>query len=81
MLIQINDPDKRMYYELESVNNGWTARETKREFDEFQFIERHRITSEGAGGSPATSPQRGRERFTRTSEGRSRASRNGGGAP
>ena len=27
MLIQIDDPDKRMYYELESVNNGWTARE------------------------------------------------------
>ena len=27
MLIQINDPDKRMYYELESANNGWTARE------------------------------------------------------
>ena len=22
----IDDPDKRMYYELESVNNGWTAR-------------------------------------------------------
>ena len=27
-LIQINDPDKREYYELESVNNSWTARET-----------------------------------------------------
>ena len=27
MLIQIDDPDKRMYYELESANNGWTARE------------------------------------------------------
>ena len=26
MLIQIDDPDKRMYYELESVNNDWTAR-------------------------------------------------------
>ena len=29
MLIQIDDPDKREYYELESVNNNWTARETK----------------------------------------------------
>ena len=25
-LIQIEDPDKREYYELESVNNAWTAR-------------------------------------------------------
>ena len=25
MLIQIPDPDKREYYELESVNNAWTA--------------------------------------------------------
>lgn len=24
LLIQINDPYKREYYELESVNNGWT---------------------------------------------------------
>jgi len=29
LLIQIPDPDKRAYYELESVNNSWTARETK----------------------------------------------------
>ena len=28
LLIQIDDPDKREYYELESVNNAWTARET-----------------------------------------------------
>ncbi len=26
LLIQISDPDKREYYELESVNNAWTAR-------------------------------------------------------
>lgn len=26
-LIQIADPDKREYYELEAANNGWTARE------------------------------------------------------
>ena len=31
ILIQIDDPDKREYYELESVNNGWTARETERQ--------------------------------------------------
>ena len=33
MLIQIKDPDKREYYELESVNNAWTARETEREIN------------------------------------------------
>lgn len=32
-LIQIADPDKREYYELESVNNGWTARETERQIN------------------------------------------------
>lgn len=32
-LIQIEDPDKREYYELESVNNGWTARETERQIN------------------------------------------------
>lgn len=31
MLIQIDDPDKREYYELEAVNNAWTARETERQ--------------------------------------------------
>lgn len=33
MLIQIDDPEKREYYELESVNNGWTARETERQIN------------------------------------------------
>lgn len=32
-LIQIDDPDKREYYELESVNNAWTARETERQIN------------------------------------------------
>ena len=39
MLIQINDPEKREYYELESVNNGWTARETERQINS-QLYER-----------------------------------------
>ena len=39
MLIQIDDPDKRIYYELESVNNGWTARETERQINS-QLYER-----------------------------------------
>lgn len=30
-LIQIADADKREYYELEAVNNGWTARELERQ--------------------------------------------------
>lgn len=39
LLIQISDPDKREYYELESVNNGWTARETERQINS-QLYER-----------------------------------------
>ena len=30
-LIQISDPDKREYYEIEAVNNCWTARELERQ--------------------------------------------------
>ena len=36
-LIQIEDPDKREYYELESVNNAWTARETGRQIDSLLY--------------------------------------------
>ena len=36
-LIQIEDPDKREYYELESVNNGWTARETERQINSMLY--------------------------------------------
>ncbi|HIZ85535.1 MAG TPA: DUF1016 family protein [Candidatus Coprenecus stercoravium] len=39
MLIQIEDPDKRLYYELESVNNNWTERETERQINS-QLYER-----------------------------------------
>ncbi|MED9995553.1 MAG: PDDEXK nuclease domain-containing protein [Paludibacteraceae bacterium] len=39
LLIQINDPCKREYYELESVNNSWTARETERQINS-QLYER-----------------------------------------
>lgn len=31
LLIQIDDKDKREYYELEAVNNGWTGRELERQ--------------------------------------------------
>ena len=37
MLIAIPDPDKREYYELESVNNAWTARETKRQINSMLY--------------------------------------------
>lgn len=37
MLIQIEDPDKREYYELESVNSGWTARETERQINSMLY--------------------------------------------
>ena len=33
LLIQIDDSAKREYYELESVNNAWTARETERQIN------------------------------------------------
>lgn len=33
LFIQIEDPFKREYYELESVNNAWTARETERQIN------------------------------------------------
>lgn len=39
MLISIDDPDKREYYELEAVNNAWTARETERQINS-QLYER-----------------------------------------
>ena len=39
LLIQIDNPDKREYYELESVNNSWTARETERQINS-QLYER-----------------------------------------
>ena len=36
-LIKIEDPDKREYYELESVNNAWTARETERQINSMLY--------------------------------------------
>ena len=36
-LIQIDDPDKREYYELESANGGWTARETERQINSMLY--------------------------------------------
>ncbi|MBO4751502.1 MAG: DUF1016 family protein [Bacteroidales bacterium] len=37
LLISIQDPDKREYYELESINNAWTSRETKRQIDSMLY--------------------------------------------
>ena len=39
MLIQIDDPDKREYYELEATNNAWTGRELERQINS-QLYER-----------------------------------------
>ena len=39
MLITISDPNKREYYELETVNNCWTAREMERQINS-QLYER-----------------------------------------
>ena len=37
MLIQIKDPDKREYYELEAVNNCWTGREMERQINSMLY--------------------------------------------
>ena len=44
-LIQIPDAAKREYYELESVNNGWTGRETERQINS-QLYERLLISND-----------------------------------
>lgn len=36
-LIQISDKDKREYYELEAVHNGWTAREMQRQINSMLY--------------------------------------------
>ena len=37
LLIAIDDPDKREYYELEAVNNGWTGRELERQINSMLY--------------------------------------------
>lgn len=37
MLIQIADSEKREYYELEAINNGWTARELERQINSMLY--------------------------------------------
>ena len=37
LLIAIDDPDKREYYELESINNAWTGRETERQINSMLY--------------------------------------------
>ena len=37
MLIQISDPDKREYYELEAVNEGWAGRQLERQINSMLY--------------------------------------------
>lgn len=37
MLLSIDNPDKREYYELEAVNNCWTGRELERQIDSLLY--------------------------------------------
>lgn len=37
MLIQIADPDKREYYELEAVNEGWSGRQLERQINSMLY--------------------------------------------
>ena len=47
LLMAIPDPLKREYYELEAVNNGWTARETERQINS-QLFERLLLSNDKA---------------------------------
>ena len=51
MLIQITDPDKREYYELEAVNNAWTGRELERQIHS-QLYERLLMSNDKKKYSP-----------------------------
>lgn len=37
-LIQIDDKDKREYYELEATNNNWTGRELERQISNWNCV-------------------------------------------
>ena len=45
MLITISDPNKREYYELETVNNCWTSREVERQINS-QLYERMLLSND-----------------------------------
>lgn len=42
MLIQISNPDKREYYELEAVNEGWTGRQLERQKQLFMLQQKNK---------------------------------------
>lgn len=42
MLIQISNPDKREYYELEAVNEGWTGRQLERQKQLFMLLQENK---------------------------------------
>lgn len=44
-LIKIDDPEKREYYELETINNAWTSRELERQIHS-QLYERLLMSSD-----------------------------------
>lgn len=64
-LIQISDPDKREYYELESVNNGWTGRETERQINS-QLYERLLISNDK---DKLLTPSEAQQKFDNAKEG------------
>ena len=49
LLIAISDPSKREYYEIESANNGWTARETERQIFVVIELKTKKLTHEDLG--------------------------------
>ena len=50
MLIQISEPDKREYYELEAVNNSWNGRELERQINEAKELVKKRKAQPNKGG-------------------------------
>lgn len=61
MLIQIPDPDKREYYELEAVNNSWTGRELERQINSILY-ERH-VPADGRYDWEIQNMQQGLQRW------------------
>ena len=57
LLIAISDSDKREFYELESVNNCWTGRETERQINS-QLYERLLLSNDSAAGQQNHSSKR-----------------------
>lgn len=63
-LIKIDDPEKREYYELETINNAWTSRELERQIHS-QLYERLLMSSDKERNLETVLPlSQGKEEFS-----------------